>query len=193
MLDYYKLSIIVILITLRYVFKYFGTCYLFFNLIKVPLKVSFFTWLAALGKILTIDNLRKQRVIVVDWCCMWKKSGEFVDHLLLYYEIASALWNSTFSLFGLDWVMPRRVVDLFACWTAEFGSIHSVAVCKMISSCLMWCIWRGSNDQSFEDSERIVVELKAFFFNTLYHLTVAYDCFHISSFFDFLVLCTFFG
>jgi hypothetical protein len=68
---------------------------------------------------------------------MWKKSGEFVDHLLLYYEIASALWNSTFGLFGLDWVMPRRVVDLFACWTVEFGSIHSVAVCKMISSFLM--------------------------------------------------------
>jgi hypothetical protein len=38
----------------------------FFNLIKVPLKVSFFTWSAALGKILTMDNLRKQRVIVVD-------------------------------------------------------------------------------------------------------------------------------
>ena len=35
-----------------------------------------------MGQILTIDNLRKQRVLVVDWCCMCKQSGESIDHLL---------------------------------------------------------------------------------------------------------------
>jgi hypothetical protein len=43
--------------------------------------VSFFAWSVALGKILTIDNLRKSHVIVVDWCCMCKRKGEVVDHL----------------------------------------------------------------------------------------------------------------
>lgn len=37
---------------------------------KVPMRVTFFFWPAALGKIFTIDNLRKQHVIVIDWCCM---------------------------------------------------------------------------------------------------------------------------
>lgn len=37
-----------------------------------------------MGQILTIDNLRKQRVLVVDWCCMCKQSGESIDHLLLH-------------------------------------------------------------------------------------------------------------
>jgi hypothetical protein len=32
---------------------------------KVPLKATFFAWTVTLGKILTMDNLRK-RVIVVD-------------------------------------------------------------------------------------------------------------------------------
>lgn len=32
--------------------------------------VSFFTWTLALEKILIRDNLRKRRLIVVDWCCM---------------------------------------------------------------------------------------------------------------------------
>jgi hypothetical protein len=31
-------------------------------------------WMAAFEKILTLDNLRKRHVIVVDWCCMCKKS-----------------------------------------------------------------------------------------------------------------------
>ena len=38
--------------------------------VKVPTRVAFFTWTAALGKILTIDNLRKRKVLILDWCCM---------------------------------------------------------------------------------------------------------------------------
>jgi hypothetical protein len=73
----------------------------------VPLRVTFFAWLAALGKILTMDDLKKRHVLVVDWYCMCKKSGEFVDHLLFHYEIAMALWNAFFSRIGLAWFMPR--------------------------------------------------------------------------------------
>jgi len=39
-----------------------------------------------------------------------------VDHLLLHCDVASTLWNLVFSRFGMSWVMPRRVIDLFACW-----------------------------------------------------------------------------
>jgi hypothetical protein len=41
-----------------------------------------------------------------------------VDHFLLHYEFAGALWNTFFSNVGLAWVMPRRIVDIFACWKA---------------------------------------------------------------------------
>jgi hypothetical protein len=34
---------------------------------KVPLRVAFLVWSVALGKILTMDNLRKLHVIVVYW------------------------------------------------------------------------------------------------------------------------------
>jgi hypothetical protein len=47
---------------------------------KVSLRVAFFVWLVALGKIFTIDNIRKRPVIVVDWYYMCKKNREFVDH-----------------------------------------------------------------------------------------------------------------
>jgi len=75
---------------------------------KVPLKVVFFAWVAALGKIITLDNLIKRQVIVIDRCCMCKKSGESVDHLLFHCEVACVLWNAIFSHFNLSWVMPRR-------------------------------------------------------------------------------------
>jgi uncharacterized membrane protein len=50
-----------------------------------------------------------------------------------------------FSCFGLSWVMPNQVVDLFACcWMG--GSTQSAIVWKVMVSCLLWCLWREHND-----------------------------------------------
>jgi hypothetical protein len=58
---------------------------------KVPLMVAIFVWSAALGRILTMENLRKRHVIVVYRCCMCKKNGEFVNYLLIHCEVAFAI------------------------------------------------------------------------------------------------------
>jgi len=63
-----------------------------------------------------MDNLSKRRVNVIDRCCMCKKNGESVDHLLLHCEVARALWDVIFNRFSLSWVMLLRVVGLLACW-----------------------------------------------------------------------------
>jgi hypothetical protein len=46
---------------------------------KAPFRVTFFTWTTFLGKILTLDNLRKRHMI--DLCCMCKKSRKTPSHL----------------------------------------------------------------------------------------------------------------
>jgi hypothetical protein len=75
-----------------------------------------------------MDNLRKRHVTVVNWCYMCKSSEEFADHVLLHCEIASALWSAISSRVVLTWVMPRGVIDLFACWRGLGGSPQSVAM-----------------------------------------------------------------
>jgi hypothetical protein len=82
---------------------------------QAPSRAAFFAWSTTLGKILTLDNLRKWPIIVMDKCCMCKRDVEFVDHLL-HCDVASAFWSALFSRFGMSWVMPRRVIDLFVCW-----------------------------------------------------------------------------
>ena len=79
---------------------------------KVPLRVAYLLWTVALGKILTTDNLRKQNIILVSWYCMCKADGETIDHLFLHCLLARELWAAVFNLFGMSWVMPRRVIDL---------------------------------------------------------------------------------
>lgn len=54
--------------------------------------LGFFTWSAALGKILTMNNLEKQHVIVMDRYCLCKRNGESADHLLHHCDVAFAIW-----------------------------------------------------------------------------------------------------
>jgi len=149
--------------------------------------VAFFAWTAARGKILTFDNLRKKRVIVIDRFCMCKMNWESVDHLLLHCEVARALWNAIFCRFSLSWVMLLRVVDLFACWWTG-GRSRSAVVWKMVPCCLLWCLWRERNDRQFEDKERTIEEFISFFFHSLYSWSAAFLAPLVFSFNDFLVL-----
>jgi hypothetical protein len=71
---------------------------------------------------------------VVDWYCMYKKSGESVEDLLLHCEMSNALWNTIFSLVGLAKVMTRRVVDLFVSWKWYFGRIRNAVTWKKVPS-----------------------------------------------------------
>ena len=50
-------------------------------------KVPFFIGTAVLGKILIMDNLCKKNIIVMDCCCMCKKSGGN------YWSFIVALWS----------------------------------------------------------------------------------------------------
>jgi tRNA A37 threonylcarbamoyladenosine biosynthesis protein TsaE len=78
--------------------------------------VAFFVWTTTLDKILTLNNLRKKNIVVVEWFCKCKKSMESSDHLLIHCEVARELWSSILNLFGVEWVMPRHVIALLVSW-----------------------------------------------------------------------------
>jgi hypothetical protein len=94
---------------------------------QAPSRAAFFAWSVALCKILTVDNLRQRHIIIMDRCCLFKRDEKSVNHLLLHCDVASALWNNIFTRFGMYWVMPRRVIDLFACWWKS-GRSRSAAI-----------------------------------------------------------------
>jgi hypothetical protein len=82
-----------------------------------------------------LDNLGKRNVMVVEWCCMCKKSGVSIDHLLLHCEVARDLWSYILKLFGEEWVMLRRVIviDLMNSWGGTFGCGTVKEVWRLVS------------------------------------------------------------
>ena len=133
---------------------------------KVPPRVAFFIWTVVLGRILTANNLRRRNIILVDWCCLCKEDGETIDHLFLHCKVARELWNFVFNLFGMSWVMPRKVVELLSCWQGSLG--HHREIWKATPHCLMWCVWRERNARTFEDCEWNILDLKLLFYRLLY-------------------------
>jgi hypothetical protein len=144
-------------------------------------------WSAALGKILTLDNLKRRNIVLVNRCGMCKKEEESIDHLLLHCERAQFLWNAFFSHFGLAWVMPRGVADLLHCWWLV-GRSRNAMVWKMVLLCIMWCLWVERNGRFFEDSERSSKDLLHSFFNTLFTWAAAWLAPTVITLSDFLYL-----
>jgi len=58
------------------------------------------------------------------------------------------------------WVMWKSVVELLACWQGQYGHHRNGYIWMAAPHCLMWCFWRERNNQSFEDIERSLPDLK---------------------------------
>jgi hypothetical protein len=156
---------------------------------KVPPHVAFFMWTAVLGKLPTIDNLRKRNMVIVNRCCLCKSAAESTDHLFLHCNLAKDLWDLVLTSFGVCWVMPCRVRVLVDYWQGGLGRQRNSLIWKAIPHCLMWCLWRERNLRSFEDLEMSHTDLKMLFFTTLIEWLNATGCYSFSSPQDFLNSC----
>jgi hypothetical protein len=157
---------------------------------KAPPRVAFFVWTAIHSKILTLDNLGRRGLVVVNRCWLCETEGESVDHLLLHCAAARDLWNAFFARFGLCWVMPRSVKELLASWWTA-GCMRSTVVWKMVPHCILWCIWRERNNKCSEDSPRTREEFLLFFLVTLFSWTTGWLAPQAINFVGFLCLFSF--
>ena len=158
---------------------------------NIPLRVAFFSWTAALGKILTLDRLWNKGVPVMDWCYMCKRSGELVNHLLLHCPIAFELWSMVWSLFGGIWVMPQSVANLFASWQGLFGRQCNIDLWRAVPHCVLWCLWQERNSRCFERKEQLIHELKSLLLHSLFAWCYVFNSFSCSNFLVMLDHCNF--
>ena len=152
---------------------------------KAPPRVAFFVWMAVLGKILTMDNLCKKNIIVTKWCCMCKKSGESIDHLLLHCEVALEVWNMVCQLFDIMWVMPGSLKECLGSWRAQGGNHTVLQIWRMAPMCVLWCLWKERNARSFEDRELGLMELKKMVLQTLFSWRVLWHSSQVSTLAEF--------
>jgi hypothetical protein len=112
------------------------------------------------GRILTVDNLRRRGFSLANWCCPCKKNEEFINHLLIHCEYIIDLWHLVLNIFGASWMMPSNILELLHCWKFQGWGHPKEAIWKVISTFLMWSIWREKNWRLFEESMSKVLSQK---------------------------------
>jgi len=136
------------------------------------------------------DNLHRHHIVVVEWCCMCKKSGESIEHLLLHYDVARDIWSFFYRLFGVKWVMPQRVLNLLSSWGNLLGCGQVQQIWKQVTLCVMWGIWRERNARHFEDVEMPELELCRNVLNMLFVWVSAHTPSRVT-FVEFLIFYSF--
>lgn len=101
---------------------------------------------------------------------------ESCDHLLLHCQMARELWSFPLCLFEVQWVMPKRVVDMLACWKGQHAR-NGIGVVRIA--------------RTFKGSEHSRVDMKLMFLRTLFGWMTSLHGNSASSLLNFIDSCTF--
>ena len=126
-------------------------------------KLSFFAWEASWGRVLTLDCLQKRGWALANICFLCQMFEESIDHLLLHCEKTREVWILLLSFFGVSWVFPFSVKEIFLGWKGSFVGKKMREVWQVGPLCLFCVIWKARNKIAFEDSVLSLQRLKASF------------------------------
>ena len=71
-------------------------------------KLGFFAWEASWGKVLTLDQLKRRGIPLVNRCFLCEEDDETIDHLLIHCSRARMLWDLFLAITEVKWVFPVR-------------------------------------------------------------------------------------
>ena len=129
----------------------------------VPTKMSFFAWEASWGKVLTLDQIKKQGRALANRCFLCGKDEETIDHLLLHCPVARLLWDLLLAIFGVNWVFPKSVSETLISWSGSCVGKRRKKAWMAAPLTLFWTIWRERNNIAFENRELSAQRMKALF------------------------------
>ena len=152
-------------------------------------KVSFFTWEASWGKVLTLDQVKKRGQALANRCYFCQAEEESIDHyLLLHCEKTRVLWEMPFTLFVVSWVFPSSVRETLLGWNGFLMGKSCKIVWRASPLCIFWKIWKTRNKITFEDEVLSIQRLKTSFINSLWSETELFIKDGLSTFLEFFLL-----
>ena len=158
---------------------------LIWNLV-VPPKRGIFTWEAAWGKVLTLDNLKGRGMTFVNRCFMCEEDEETIDHLLIHCKSEKMLWDLFLSIVGISWVFPHSVLHTLLAWQEVAVGKKRKKMWTTSPSCLFWALWSARNRLAFENEVTSSQRIKINFISNLWTWANLYRNANTNSVLDFL-------
>ena len=132
----------------------------------VPLKLGFFAWEASWGKVLTLDQLKRRGIPLVNRCFLCEDEEETIDHLLIYCSRAKMLWNIFLAIMDYHWVFSLMVCQSFLAWQSASVGKKRKRVWLAAPLCLFWMLWNERNRAAFKNETPSALKMKSSFLIT---------------------------
>ena len=151
-----------------------------------PPKMGIFSWEAAWGKILTLDNLKRRGVAFANRCFMCEEEEETIDHLLIHCKSAKMLWDLFLTMVGISWVFPHSVLHTLLAWQGGAVGKKRRKIWIAAPSCIFWALWCARNKLVFENVAIKAQSIKINFISNLWAWANLFSNANSNSVIDFL-------
>ena len=135
---------------------------------------------------LTLDQLKRRGITLVNRCFLCKEEEETIDHLLVHCSRAKMLWNLFLAIMDYNWVFPLTVRQTLFAWQGANVGKKRKRVWMAAPLCLFWTLWLERNRVAFENKIPSAFRMKSSFLFTLWSWAKLYSADNLSSLVDFL-------
>ena len=152
----------------------------------VPQKIGVFAWEAAWGKLLTLDQLKRQGFTFVNRCFMCEEEEETIYHLLIHCKNAKMLWDLFLSIVRISWIFPQSVIHIPLAWQRAVVGKKCKKNWIAAPLCLFWTLLCARNRLVFDNKVSSVQRIKTNFVSNLWNWANLYSVDKTHSVLDFL-------
>ena len=82
----------------------------------IPSKIFFFAWEDSLGKVITLDLLKRRGRALSNICFLYEEDEETIDHLLIHCKMVRMLWDFFLSTVWTSWAFLCFVIHTLLAW-----------------------------------------------------------------------------
>ncbi|XP_028104744.1 uncharacterized protein LOC114303793 [Camellia sinensis] len=122
----------------------------------VPLKVSFFCWLAWKNKIKSAEFMHRIGILdpsISISCTFCVYDSESASHVLLHYPFSWLIWSSIIHEWGLSWCIQDSVDGLLQWWMSVNFKHFDRLIWRANPLIVLWSLWKCRNKCIFEKAQ----------------------------------------
>ena len=124
---------------------------------------------------LTLDQLKRRGIPLVNRCFLCEEKEETIDHLLIHCLRAKMLWDLLLAITDANWVFPHTVRQLLLAWQSASVGKKRKRVWMAAPLCIFWTLWLERNRVVFENEAPSAHRMKSFFLFTLWSWAKVYS------------------
>lgn len=117
---------------------------------KIIPKIALFLWLIVKNRLLTMNNLKRRGIIMVNRCILFYHEEEDVSHILIHYDFTKKILNRLWREGKIDVQKSQSVTKFIQAINSKLTNKEIEVTWITLIEHIQWKIWKQRNSIIFE-------------------------------------------